>query len=151
LLNVFGGKITTYRKLAEHALQKLRPHLHAGGDWTAKSPLPGGDIADAKFARFRDGFAAKYCFLPERLSTHLCRLYGTRAEDVIAGAVKLEDLGQKFGPLLYEREALYLREREWAETAADVLERRTKHGLLMSSAERAAFANWFEERAADAA
>jgi glycerol-3-phosphate dehydrogenase len=142
-LNVFGGKITTFRKLAEHALERLRPYFPAMKPaWTAGAALPGGDIANADFATFLAGFKAKHPWLPPSLAAHYGRLYGTRAGKVIGAAVSLDDLGRAFGPDFYEAEARYLRAEEWAETAEDILWRRTKHGLVMSEGERAAFAQW---------
>jgi glycerol-3-phosphate dehydrogenase len=144
LLSIFGGKITTYRKLAEHALDKLKPFFpHLGNAWTAATPLPGGDLPQADFERWLVGFAALRPWLPPALARHYARLYGTRAEALLAGAADMADLGHHFGALLYEREARFLAAEEWAETAEDVLDRRTKHGLHLSAAERAAFADWF--------
>ena len=142
-LNVFGGKITTFRKLAEHALDRLKPYFPAMKPaWTASAALPGGEIANADFATFLAGLKAKRPWLPPSLAAHYGRLYGTRAEKVIGAAASLADLGRAFGPDFYEAEARYLQAEEWAETAEDILWRRTKHGLDMSEAERAAFAQW---------
>jgi glycerol-3-phosphate dehydrogenase len=142
-LNVFGGKITTFRKLAEHALDRLKTYFPAMGPaWTAHASLPGGEIANADFDTFRADFKAKHSWMPDSLATHFGRLYGTRAEQVIGAAASLADLGRAFGPDFYEAEARYLWAEEWAETAEDILSRRTKHGLGMSEAERAAFAQW---------
>ncbi|MGC8470025.1 MAG: glycerol-3-phosphate dehydrogenase [Acetobacteraceae bacterium] len=143
LLSVFGGKITTYRKLAEHALEKLRPFRpDLAPAWTARAALPGGDMAGADFARFAAGFAARHPWLPAPLAAHYARLYGTRAEAVLGGAAQIGDLGRHFGGLLYAREAEFLRAREWAHTAEDILTRRTKHYLHLSSAEADAFGRW---------
>jgi glycerol-3-phosphate dehydrogenase len=149
MLSVFGGKITTYRKLAEQALDKLTPFLpQMGESWTARAALPGGDIDDADFERFLAGLRSRHAWLPEDLARHYARLYGTRADRLLAGASSLARLGRHFGPRLYEREALYLIEHEWAQAPEDVLERRTKHGLHLSARERAAFEAWFEDRPA---
>ncbi len=143
MLSVFGGKITTFRKLAEHALQKLQPYFpDLGPDWTAQGNLPGGDIPDADFARFRQSVTKDYPWLPASLADHLSRLYGTRLHDLLGPARGLEDLGKHFGGQLYEAEARYLIEREWAVTAEDILERRTKHGLHLSAEERRSFETW---------
>ncbi|HEV7253632.1 MAG TPA: glycerol-3-phosphate dehydrogenase [Mesorhizobium sp.] len=151
MLSVFGGKITTFRKLAEHALEKLKPFFPAmGGAWTARAPLPGGDMPDADFDRFLAGLQGAHPWLPAKLARHYARLYGTRAETLLEGAAGVGDLGQEFGPLFHEREALYLFAHEWASTPEDVLERRTKHGLHMSADERAAFAAWSGGRLAAA-
>ena len=98
LLSVFGGKITTYRKLAEHALDKLRPFFpQMRGPWTATGHLPGGDMPEADFERFFTGFKANYAFLPEPLARRLARAYGTRARDLLGSARTLADLGEDFG------------------------------------------------------
>ncbi|MDZ5698247.1 glycerol-3-phosphate dehydrogenase [Chelativorans sp. M5D2P16] len=150
MLSVFGGKITTFRKLAEHALEKLQPFFPTMGEaWTAGAHLPGGDIAQADFDRFLDDLHAAYRWLPPRLVKHYARLYGTRTHQLLRGAAALADLGAKFGPDFYEREALFLAEHEWAVTHEDILDRRTKHGLHMSKTEREAFASWCNERMAE--
>lgn len=143
LLSVFGGKITTYRKLAEHALEKLQaflPNMQAA--WTAQAALPGGDIKDADFERFVKNMEVQFSFLPSPLLYHYARLYGTRLPEVIGDADDLVGLGQHFGGNFYECEARYLRRVEWAREPEDYLERRTKHGLHLNAAQRAAFAEW---------
>lgn len=139
MLSVFGGKITTYRKLAEHALDKLRPFfpaLQAG--WTSSSALPGGEMPNGDFDAFLSGLRRAYPWLPEALALHYARLYGTRAATIVGPAQDLGGLGRHFGGHLYECEIAYLREHEWARTAEDILMRRTKHGLHLSEAEREA-------------
>jgi glycerol-3-phosphate dehydrogenase len=137
LLSVFGGKITTYRKLAEHALQKLRPFFPAmAGDWTAKATLPGGDISNADFDAFLLKLNRDQPWLPKELAQHYARLYGSRVEAVINGAKSVVDLGRNFGGTLYECEIKYLRQHEWATNAEDILFRRTKHGLHISPEQR---------------
>ncbi len=149
LLSILGGKITTYRKLAEHALAKLEPFFGGlGPAWTAGAPLPGGDLPDADFDAWLAGFTRALPWLPEGQAYHYGRLYGTRAKVLLEGCSSLADLGRHFGARLYEREACYLIEHEWAITAEDVLERRTKHGLHLNSGERAAFASWMADQAA---
>jgi glycerol-3-phosphate dehydrogenase len=146
LLSVFGGKITTYRKLAEHALERLKPAFPAMGPrWTADASMPGGDMPGADFEGWLAGFRRRHSWLPPDLAAHYGRLYGTRAGRVIDGAGRVEDLGRHFGGLFYEREAAYLVAQEWAQTAPDILERRTKHGLHLDRAEREAFAVWLEQ------
>jgi D-erythritol 1-phosphate dehydrogenase len=138
LLSIFGGKITTYRKLGEHALQRLSPWFpKMSGAWTAGKPLPGGDIVS--FADFAADLARDYPGLPQQLVRHYARLYGTRARQLLGRARSCADLGRHFGANFYEREAFYLRDTEWATRAADVLDRRTKHGLHLTPAQRAAF------------
>jgi glycerol-3-phosphate dehydrogenase len=147
ILNVFGGKITTFRRLAEHALQQLSPTFpRMGPDWTARAKLPGGEIEDANFERFLDRVRRDHAWLPADVALHYARLYGARTAAVINGATSLADLGQRFGARLYEAEARYLIAKEWAETPEDILTRRTKHGLHMSGEEKAAFSAWFESR-----
>jgi glycerol-3-phosphate dehydrogenase len=143
LLNIFGGKITTFRKLAEHAIQRLQPVFpQMGRDWTAKGHLPGGDIERGDVPAFLAELDERYPWLPRDLARHYARLYGTRTHRVIGKAQSLADLGPRFGPLLYAAEARYLMAEEWAETAEDILWRRTKHRLHMTEAEVAAFGDW---------
>ncbi|CAL78518.1 sn-glycerol-3-phosphate dehydrogenase FAD/NAD(P)-binding (aerobic) [Bradyrhizobium sp. ORS 278] len=139
LLSIFGGKITTFRKLAEHALERLGPWFpRMGPAWTVAACLPGGDLGGS-FDRFLDGLARDYPDLPRETVAHYARLYGSCARDLLGSARRRDDLGRHFGGTFYERELAYLREREWAMTAADVLDRRTKHGLHLTRAEREAF------------
>ncbi len=143
LLSVFGGKITTFRKLAEHALQKLRPFFpQSGPDWTSVAALPGGDIADADYAGFLAETKLQYDWMPEALTDHLGRLYGTRLGRLLGQSKSLEDLGTHFGGTFYEAEARYLMEQEWAVTSEDILERRTKHGLHLTREQRQRFEAW---------
>ena len=139
MLSVFGGKITTYRKLAEHALEKLKPLFpQMKPAWTGGSALPGGDMANADFEGFLADFGRRHPWLPEDLAHHYGRLYGTRADRVIADASDMDGLGRHFGGQLYEREIAYLCAEEWAVTPEDILERRTKHGLHLTGHQRAA-------------
>ena len=151
LLNVFGGKITTFRKLSEHALAKLRPFFpNMGGNWTKNAHLPGGDIPDADFDAFRGLLAEQFPFAPRVLLNHYSRLYGTRTNALLGDASSIADLGTQFGPVFHECEARYLIDHEWAQTPQDILERRTKHGLHMNEQEIAAFESWFSGVAAKA-
>jgi D-erythritol 1-phosphate dehydrogenase len=137
ILSVFGGKITTYRKLAEHALEKLKPFFpQMRTAWTAFAPLPGGDMPGADFDRFLAELSRSFPWLPGPVAHHYARLYGTMANTVIGDARELTGLGRHFGATLYEREIDYLRNCEWAMTSDDVLTRRTKHGLHLSEAQR---------------
>lgn len=152
LLSIFGGKITTYRRMAEHALQRLGEYFpRMGPAWTAHAPLPGGDIDNADFDSFMDGLASEYPWLPRAVLLHYGRYYGTLTGKLLQGATRMEDLGQHFGAGLYEREARFDIEHEWACTADDILWRRTKWGLHLSQAEREAFGQWMEEISATAA
>ena len=130
LLAIYGGKITTYRQLAEHALSELLPAL--GRDhrpWTADAPLPGGDMPNSDFESFFKQFHLEHNFLPEALAYRYARQYGTRASRLVDGIAALDGLGRDLGHGLYEAEAQYLRDHEWAETDEDILWRRTKLGL----------------------
>jgi glycerol-3-phosphate dehydrogenase len=130
LLSVFGGKITTYRKLAEHALEKLQPVMgFVRGAWTAGAKLPGGDMPDADFKRFMAEARSRHPWVPDPLLRRWARAYGTRLTAITGGASRLEDLGRDLGDGLYEAEVRYLAENEWARTADDVLWRRSRLGL----------------------
>jgi glycerol-3-phosphate dehydrogenase len=145
MLNVFGGKITTFRKLSEHALQRLRPTFpHMGQDWTATAMLPGGEIEEADVPQFIARLQREYLWLPRDLMRHYARTYGARTAQVIDSANSLADLGRQFGPNFYEAEVRYLMAQEWAETAQDILTRRTKHGLHMNAEQTAAFGGWLD-------
>ncbi|MCQ1852538.1 glycerol-3-phosphate dehydrogenase [Neorhizobium galegae] len=137
LLNVFGGKLTTYRRLSEHALEKIAEAIGAKGrPWTAKSHLPGGDFAAQGYEEEVAKLKARYPFMEERHARRLVRRYGTRAGMILDRAAKMEDLGHHFGGDLYEAEVKYLIDREWAMSAQDVLWRRTKDGLRLSETEK---------------
>ncbi|KQO77590.1 glycerol-3-phosphate dehydrogenase [Rhizobium sp. Leaf262] len=139
LLNVFGGKLTTYRRLAEHALEKVAEAIgDKGKPWTGKSSLPGGDFAATGYEAEVKKLNTKYGFLSERQARRLVRLYGTKANAILGSAASMEALGQHFGGDLYEREVEWLMRQEWARTSDDVLWRRTKQGLHFSSEEAAA-------------
>ncbi|KRB32303.1 MULTISPECIES: glycerol-3-phosphate dehydrogenase [Mesorhizobium] len=151
LLSVFGGKITTFRKLAEHALDRIAPFFpKMGKPWTAKAHLPGGDIANADFEQFLGDLGHEYPWIPASLLKHYGRLYGTRTRALVGAARSIDELGRCFGKDFFEREANYLFDREWALTSADILQRRTKHGLHLSAEERTAFEHWCANRLAKA-
>jgi len=151
LLSVFGGKITTYRRLAEHALRDLAPHYpYMGLEWTDGRPLAGGELADAPtfeeaFDRFVDGACVAKPGLPRELVRVLARRHGTELDDLLDQVTTVADLGRHFGGHLYEVEARYLMREEWAHEADDVLWRRTKEGLHMTERQRADFARWMAE------
>ena len=147
ILSVYGGKITTYRKLAEHALVKLGKHLAIPDQpWTAKEPLPGGDMADADFARFLWDAGERHVWLPPEMLLRLGRAYGTRLDTVLRGASSLEEMGEHFGGDLYEEELKYLVAHEFAKSADDVLWRRSKLGMHLSAEAQEAVAAWFAQR-----
>jgi len=141
LLSIFGGKITTYRKLAEHALAKLGV---PGGPWTANAPLPGGDIAGRNFEAFVVAQTAAYMWLPQATVRRMARAYGTRISRVLGDAGSSDDLGQSFGGGLSASEVIYLIRHEYARSAEDVLWRRSKLALHLSAQERAHLVHWFQ-------
>ena len=139
LMNIFGGKLTTYRRLSEHALEKIGAAIGVkGAPWTAGSHLPGGDFAPTGYAGEVAKLKARYPFLVDAHARHLVRRYGTRAAMVLGDAKKTEDVGRHFGGNLYEAEVAYLMAHEWAFTAQDVLWRRTKDGLRLTKEQAAA-------------
>jgi glycerol-3-phosphate dehydrogenase len=143
LLSVFGGKITTHRRLAQAAMARLAaffPGLR--GDWTASASLPGGDFPWDGVAGLRETLRQRYGFLPDRTLHRLVRSYGTLVPDMLGDAARIEDLGVCFGSDLTEREVSWLRDTEWARTAEDVLWRRTKLGLRLSPDEAATLGAW---------
>jgi len=143
LLSVFGGKITTYRKLAEQALEKLAPLLGATGEaWTGASCLPGGDIGPGGFVDFVEEMCNAYPWAEKKLVRRLARAYGTRLHQILTGATAPAHLGRHFGQGLTEREVRYLIGQEWARTADDILWRRSKLGLHLVSDQIAALEAW---------
>jgi glycerol-3-phosphate dehydrogenase len=156
LLSVFGGKITTFRVLAEHAMARLVPEIDGAPKawrraWTAAAPLPGGDIRDACFDNLLEELRAKAPFLGDAMALRLGRAYGTKVWSLLDGAGSLDDLGESFGGGLTRAELDYLIGQEWAETAEDVLWRRSKLGLHLSAEERARVGDYMEAQAARAA
>jgi glycerol-3-phosphate dehydrogenase len=161
LLSVWGGKLTTFRKLAEEVADHLAPMLARptdddgawpdfGRPWTAGAPLPGGDLraslgadapnetqVEATFERFVDALGLRHPALPPRLVRRLARAYGTRADKLLEGG-----LGAEVAPQVFEAELRYLHRVEWARTGEDVLWRRSKLGLHLSADERAAVTAW---------
>lgn len=134
LLSVFGGKITTYRRLAEEALALLARGL--GGmrpAWTAGASLPGGDIAAADFEAFLADAGKRYAWLPKELLQRYVRAYGTRIHRLLGTAVNLAGLGEELGDGVFEAEVEYLVRHEWARTAEDILWRRSKLGLHVAA------------------
>ena len=129
LLSVFGGKITTHRRLAEHAMEQLAPHLAIGKAWTADACLPGGDIPGGDYRRFVDAICDQYDAMPPSLVARLAGAYGSRVGHILGASRVVDDLGRHFGGGLYQAEVDYLVAFEWARTAEDVLFRRSKLGL----------------------
>jgi glycerol-3-phosphate dehydrogenase len=146
LLNIFGGKITTYRKLAEAALAKLRPFFpDAGADWTAGVALPGGDFPVDGFDRLTESLLRAYPFLTEPWARRLVRAYGTEAMDILGEAREAADLGPDFGATLTGAEVRWQMDHEYARAAADVVWRRTRLGLKMTEAQIAALDDWMQQ------
>ncbi|MCK0197324.1 glycerol-3-phosphate dehydrogenase [Ancylobacter sp. 6x-1] len=147
MLSVFGGKITTYRRLAEHAIQKLKAHL-PGGDkpsWTGAQPLPGGDFDVRDVGRVIGQVQRAHPWLDAKLTRRLVRAYGTRALRLLDGARGPADLGRSFGTDLTEAEVLYLIREEWARNAADILWRRSKLGLRLTAEQAIALEDYVRQ------
>jgi len=155
LLSVFGGKITTFRKLAEEAVDLLTPKLgnHAG-KWTEHACLPGGDLygkqPQNKSVREYEGFVnqlqTEFNWLPAKLITRYARAYGTRTSKLLAGRHTLADMGEELAPNLYAAELEYLLKNEWAQNSADILWRRSKLGLHVPADTAHKIDRWIENR-----
>jgi glycerol-3-phosphate dehydrogenase len=147
VLSIFGGKITTYRKLAEQVLSELAPYFPPMKPaWTRNAPLPGGDLPGRDRKAWLTELRRRYPRLPEPLLRALADRHGTRALRVLGDAQSPADLGYDFGAQLTAHEIDYLRAEEWATTADDVLWRRTKCGLPMTQAQRDAVAEYMAPR-----
>ena len=153
LLSIVGGKITTYRRVAEEALRRLLPLLSrpARPPWTRGAPLPGGDFACTDRDRLAADLAATVPFLDAVTVERLVRTYGTMARAMLADAKRADDLGLHFGAGLYEREVQHLVDNEWAMTADDILWRRTKLGLRLSDDGHRRLEDWLRRRASTGA
>lgn len=146
ILSIYGGKITTYRKLAEHALEKLAPWFSGmKPPWTADKPLSGGDLGGHR-STYIDALNRRYPSLPNGLIEHLVCRHGSNAATVLGDTSTEKDLGVRFGENLYAREVDYFMDREWALTADDVLWRRTKAGLTLDDNAQAALARYMAGR-----
>ncbi|GLQ36302.1 glycerol-3-phosphate dehydrogenase [Amylibacter marinus] len=152
LINIFGGKITTYRKLAESVLDevvKLRPNTSE--NWTCRVPLPGGDFpVDGVDALLRD-FMNRFAFIERRYARRLLRSYGTDCADLLAGCKSLSELGRHFGGDVYQRELDWAIDNEWVQTGEDFLWRRTKRGLYLDTKQRDAVDEYIQARRAKTA
>lgn len=143
LLNIFGGKITTYRLLAEQVLAKLAAYFpKAGRPWTRGAVLPGGDFPFDGRVTLSNEIARNFPFLGPDTAARLARSYGTLSRTILAGAAHMEDLGIHFGAGLTEREVRYQLSNEWAVTADDILWRRTKLGLRLNAEEKRRLTEW---------
>ena len=139
ILSVYGGKITTYRKLSEHVLKLIKPALpYMEADWTERETLPGGDMPGADFEAYLAAQKAKYGWATHDMLFRLARTYGTRLEKILEGATSLADLGTDYGGGVYARELDYVRTHEFARSAEDLLMRRTKLGLHLNADQIAA-------------
>jgi glycerol-3-phosphate dehydrogenase len=151
LLSVFGGKITTYRRLAETAVSMLAPLLGVDArPWTASATLPGGDVPQGSFAVFLRTIGRRYPWLPPRLHLRYAHAYGTRIVRMLGDAASLADLGAEILPQLYEREVSYLCREEFAQTAEDILWRRTKLGLHLLGQDLRPLGAWLAAQTAAA-
>ncbi len=148
LLNVFGGKITTYRTLAEAALNRIAPFFPAmsRSSWTADAALPGGDLGEGGRPALIENMRAAFPWCDAAILARMVSSYGTMTRDILAGANSPEDMGRFFGAGLYEREIHWLIEREWARSADDILWRRSKLGLHMTPPQRDELARFMAQR-----
>ena len=144
VLNIFGGKITTYRKLSKHALAKLTDIFpKMSGDWTAGVPMPGGDFPVHGVQKLVTDLQTAYPFLDDRWALRMIRAYGTEARDVLGEAKTVGDLGTDFGATLTEAELRWMRDAEFATCAEDAVWRRTKLGLRLSAEQVSEIDAWF--------
>lgn len=147
LMSVFGGKITTFRRLAEHVFEKLEPFIPGlKPSWTATKPLPGGDLPDGNFEAFLKTVKTRWPFLPDAMATRLAHSYGTRVEHILDKATSLEELGEDFGGGLTRAEVDYMVDYEWAKTAEDILWRRSKLGLHVPSTTAEVLSQYLQKR-----
>jgi glycerol-3-phosphate dehydrogenase len=147
LINVFGGKLTTYRRLSEEVVERIAEIIGRKGQrWTRDAHLPGGDFPTIGFDELAGKLSAQYPQLERRLTRRLARLYGTKAGELLGEARATGDLGQHFGADLYGKEVDYLIANEWARTAEDVLWRRTKLGLRVKPEDKARLSAYMAER-----
>jgi len=146
LLSVFGGKITTYRKLAEAVFDELQPWLpNLQGQWTASAPLPGGEFSFGELDNKIDELHAKFSFLSAKMARRLFLAYGTKAHDMLALCKSTADLGRHFGSDLYQCEVEYMIEHEWARTTDDIIWRRSKTGLFLTEKQITDLDKWLKE------
>lgn len=144
ILSIYGGKITTYRKLAEHALEKLSDYFpDIGAPWTKNAPLPGGEIANADFELFYEQACDRFLWMEPAYLLRLARAYGARVENILDGAHEFSDLGRHYGEGLTDAELRYLSENEFAQCAEDVLKRCSKLYLHLSQTQQKQVAEFF--------
>lgn len=145
MLNIFGGKLTSYRTLAEQVMNKLAPFTHPmRGAWTSQQLLPGGDIPGGNLERFIEALIRAHPKMPGTMLRRLARTYGTQAKAILGKARDVEGLGRHFGGDLYQAEVDYLAHHEWARTGQDILYRRTKLGLHLDAEVEATLDSYLE-------
>ena len=145
ILTIYGGKLTTYRKLAENALFRMRSYFpKMQGSWTSQEPLPGGNFKLEKKAFLIKELCQKYSFLDEKWSTRLIKNYGTLCEGLLGDSKTKEDLGIDFGHSLTETEVKWLIENEFANCGEDILWRRTKLGLRFTKKQEKQLTDWVQ-------
>src|SRR5262249_15813222 len=144
LLSIYGGKITTARRLAEAALARLTPFFQMRPSWTHRTPLPGGDFPWDGVNALAQRARGLWPFLTEAHALRLVRAYGTRLDRILSAARRLDDLGARFGADLTAAEVHYLMDREWADSGDDVLGRRCKLGLTLTPDQRAELARFID-------
>ncbi|MGL4269196.1 MAG: glycerol-3-phosphate dehydrogenase [Plesiomonas sp.] len=146
LLSVFGGKLTTYRKLAQAAMHRLQPYFpEMGPDWTATSVLPGGEMGMSR-TQYAEALGRDYPWLPASMAYRYACTYGARSRQILRDSRSLDELGHHFGHDLYQAEVRFLQTQEWALSAEDILWRRTKLGMFLSRDEQAQLASWLEKQ-----
>ena len=147
VLSVFGGKITTYRRLAEHALKKLEPYLGPiPAPWTGTTPLPGGDIPNGDMESFVDDVQDRWPFLGTPQAWRLARAYGTRISRLLGDIESCRDMGEDFGGGLTRMEVDFLMSEEWATSVEDLYWRHTKAGLYASPADERRLAAYLKSK-----
>ena len=143
MINIFGGKLTTFRRLAESAMEIVEDRIgRKGRPWTSKPKLPGGDFETTRLDELIARLQGEYLWLDEKIIDRLARQFGTHTRMILAGAKSVTDLGADFGHGLFEAEVRYLAVNEWAKTAEDVLWRRTKLGIRFSDFEVKQLDEW---------
>ncbi|MEK9925400.1 MAG: glycerol-3-phosphate dehydrogenase C-terminal domain-containing protein, partial [Alphaproteobacteria bacterium] len=151
LLNIFGGKITTYRKLAEAAMAEIAPRLdNRHGPWTAGAPLPGGDFAVAEVTTLMADLRQQYPFLDAAWARRLVRAYGTDAFEILGSTSSMDQLGENFGATITAAELDWVMAHEWVTTSDDFLWRRSKLGLVVTDSEAATIDDYVRGRASPA-
>jgi len=146
MLSIYGGKITTFRRLAEEALQTLQPHLgFKAGNWTEGASMPGGDMGYKGLPAFKQAMQQQYSWLEVATLDRMVGAYGTYLPDILGDASATSDLGADFGAGLSEAELVFMKNNEWAQSAEDALWRRSKLGLHLNETQRQVVAAWFEK------